>query len=157
MVGACTLVQVAVSASSISLSAATGSGEGVLDGGQEIQALACTLVVRPLLHEVMIRSRRSVIAIQTREHFCLSMPRSLLRVRGAQGNSLLHTGKLLSCSTGHASTNRQRRCPQVRRPQQGKGPFFFADALLLSRAERRGPQRLKARLKAASHSGKRSY
>src|SRR5262245_38597771 len=134
---------------------ATGSGEclldnpvsshriwrGVLDSGQELQALVCTLVVRPLLHEVMIGGRRSVIAIQTHEHFCLSMQRSLLRVWGAQRDGLLYTGKLLRYRTGHASANRQRRCRQVGRPQQGKGPFFFADALLLGRAERRCPQR----------------
>src|SRR5437016_3735048 len=61
---------------------------GVLDSAQEFQALACTLVVRPLLHEVMIGGRRSVIAIQTREHFCLSMQGSVLRVWGAQGDGL---------------------------------------------------------------------
>src|SRR5262249_5239220 len=114
---------------------------GVLDGSQEFQALARPLVVRPLLHEAMIGGRRSLIAIQTREHFCLSMQRSLLRVWSAQDDGLLHTGKLLSCSTGHAAANWQRRSRQVGGPQEGKGPFFFANALLLVRTEWRCPQR----------------
>jgi hypothetical protein len=44
--------------------------------------------------------------MEMREHFCLSMQRSLLRVRSAQGDGLLHTGELLRCRAGHASANR---------------------------------------------------
>src|SRR5262249_54520677 len=82
------------------------------------------------------------------------MQGSLLCVRGTQGNSSFHTGKLLRSRTRHASACWQCGCRQVGRSQQGKGPFFFADALLLGRAERCLPQRRTGAVEGSKPLGK---